>query len=407
MEHLVVRLAGANGLASWQVVDAHGAPLPHSGAGELEQAAALAERRKVVLLLPAGEVFRDRMELPERGKKAAARGALYALENRIAGDIDDLHFATGPISGEQLEVAAIERKTFAEWLRRSREAGLNPDLVCSEGDALPGVPNGAVALLEQKKLLLRNGAGELVAAEPSELSGLVDILCAEHAGEDAVPFRLLIYCEPALEPTVRKAMAKLTGREAELRLLPQGVMTQLAAEALSGDVVDLLQGEFRRRGGDRQWMRYSVLSALAIALLYPVLLGLDGWRAESRYQALAESVDVRLAQMMPDVSDSANLRTEFRQRSATSDLNAAARGDDFLRLISVLERSVGERMQVLGLDFGRGSASAQVRAADMNTLENMRRGMGAAGYSALIQTAAPEPNGVLVAELEIRDDRAR
>ena len=407
MEHLVVRLAASNGMASWQVVDAHGAPLPLSGAGELEQAAALAERRKVVLLLPAGEVFRDRMDLPERGKRAAARGARYALEDRIAGDIDDLHFATGPIFDAQLEVAAIDRKRLAEWLRRSREAGLNPYAAYSEGDALPDVPNGAVALLERDKLLLRNSRGELVATEPSELSGLVDILCAEHADEDAVPFRLLIYCEPALEPMAREAMAKLAGREAELRLLPQGVIAQLAAEALSGDVVDLLQGEFRPRGSERRWVRNTILGTLAIALLYPVLLGLEGWRAQARYQALAESVDARLAQLMPDVSDSANLRAEFRRRGAGADLNAAARGDDFLRLISALERSVGERLQVLGLDFGRGSASAQVRAADMDTLENARRNLGAAGYAAVIQTAAPEPNGVLVAELEIRDDRAR
>lgn len=405
MEYLVVRLAASDGPASWQVVDAHGAPLPLSGEGTLEQAAALSGGREVLLLLPAGEVFRSRVELPARGRRAAARGVRYALEDHIAGEIEDLHFATGPISGDQLDVAAIERKRLGEWLRQSHEAGLEPDSACAEGDALPDVPNVVVALLERDALLLRNRSGQLVAAEPSELSGLVDILCSEHAGEEAAPFRLLIYCEPLLEETAREAIAKLPGRDVELRLLQSGVMPHLAAEALSGRTVNLLQGEFRSRNEKSRWARNAVLGALAVALLYPALFALNGWRAQTRYEALAGLVDVRLAQLMPDISGSADLRGELRRRAAAGDLSAAARSDDFLRLIGELERSGGERMQMLGLNFSGGAAGARVRAADMDSLENGRRSLRAAGYSVVIQTASPEPNGVVVAELEIRDDR--
>ncbi len=406
MEHLVIRLAAPDG-AAWQVVDAHGAPLPLSGEGELEQAAALSEGRRVALLLPAQEVFRIRMDLPARGRRAAAKGARYALEDQIAGDVEDLHFTCGPISGKQLDVAAIERKRLAGWLRQSHEAGLNPDSACSEGDALPDMPNVAVALLERDALLLRDGAGRVVAAKPPELAGLVDILRAEHAGEEAVPFRLLIYCEPSLEGAAREAMAKLAGQEVELRLLKQGVMAQLSAEALSGRPVDLLQGEFRRRGKGGRWIRNGILAAAAAALLYPALLGMEGWRAQARYQAAAQAVDDRLSQLMPDVSGSANLRDEFRRRAAAVDLNAAASSDSFLRLIEELERSSGERSRMLGLNFRDGNASARIRAANMDTLENGRLRLRAAGYSVVIQTATPESNGAVAAELEIRDDRDR
>ncbi|MXW19555.1 MAG: hypothetical protein F4X96_00160, partial [Gammaproteobacteria bacterium] len=79
MEYLVIRIGDAEGGASWQAVDAHGAPLAHRGEGDLEQAAELAEARKVVLLIPAREVFRARMDLPARGRRSAVRGARYAL----------------------------------------------------------------------------------------------------------------------------------------------------------------------------------------------------------------------------------------------------------------------------------------------------------------------------------------
>ena len=407
MEHLIVRLAASGPSAVWQVVDAHGAPLPLSGEGELEQAAALSEGRQVVLLLPAGEVFRSRLDLPARGRRAAARGARYALEDQIAGDVEDLHFACGPISGDRLDVAAIERKQLAEWLRRSHEAGLKPDSAYSEGDTLPDVPNVVVALLERDTLLLRNGAGQIVAATPSELSGLVDILRAEHAGEESVPFRLLIYCEPLLEDTAREVMANLAGREVELRLLQQGVMAHLSAEALSGRPVDLLQGEFRSRSEKGHWLRNGVLAALAVALLYPAFLGLEGWRVQARYEAIARAVDARLSQLMPEVNGSASLRQEWRDRSAAADLAGAANSDAFLRLVEELERSAGDRLQVQALNYSERSAAVQVRAADMDTLEETRRRLRGAGYAVVIQTATPESNGAVAAELEIRDERNR
>ncbi len=407
MEYLVVRLSAADGPALWQVVDAHGAALPLSGEGELEQAAALSEGRKVVLLLPAGEVFRSRVELPARGRRAAAKGARYALEDQIAGEVEDLHFVCGPISGDVLEVAAVERKRLAEWLRQSQEAGLNADLACSEGDALPDVPNVAVALLERDKLLLRDGAGQLVAANPPELSGLVEILCSEHGDEDAVPFRLLIYCDPSLEDAAREAMTKLAGREVELRLLQRGVMAQLSAEALSGRPVDLLQGEFRKRDKRGRWARNGILAALAAALLYPALLGLEGWRYQARYKETAQAVDARLAQLMPDISRSVNLRQQLDRRAGAVDLSNVARSDGFLRLLGELERSSGERLQMLGLNFRNESAGALIRAADMDILEDRRQRLRSAGYSVVIQTATPESNGAVVAELEIRDERNR
>ena len=190
----------------------------------------------------------------------------------------------------------------------AEEAGLPPFAVYGEGDALPRLPNAAAALLEEDALLLRDGSGQVVSAQPGELAGLVDIACAEHAGDEAVPFRLVIYCEPALQGVAQEAMASLNGRDVELRLLEQGVMPQLAAESMSGGAVNLLQGEFRRRDDRARRLRGVATGLLVVALLFPGYLAMDGWRAQREYQALAGIVDARLRQMMPDAGASADLR---------------------------------------------------------------------------------------------------
>ncbi|MDE0489582.1 MAG: type II secretion system protein GspL [Gammaproteobacteria bacterium] len=407
MEYLVIRIGDAEGGASWQAVDAHGAPLAHRGEGDLEQAAELAEARKVVLLIPAREVFRARMDLPARGRRSAVRGARYALEDRIAGDVEDLHFAVGPADGDQLEVAAVERQRLESLLARLEAAGLLPFAVYGEGDALPRLPNAAAALLEEDALLLRDGSGQVISAQPSELAGLVDIACAEHAGDEAVPFRLVIYCEPALQGVAQEAMASLNGRDVELRLLEQGVMPQLAAESMSGGAVNLLQGEFRRRDDRARRLRGVATGLLVVALLFPGYLAMDGWRAQREYQALAGTVEARLRQMMPDAGASADLRGEFRRRVASADLSAAADSDGFLRLLQSLERAGGTGTRLLGLNYGNGSAQVRLAAADMETLDRVRRSLITSGHSVLIQTAVPESNGSVTGELSIRDGRDR
>lgn len=407
MEYLVIRIGGPEGRASWQAVDAHGAPLERGGEGELEQAAEPAEGRKAVLLIPAREVFRARLDLPARGRRAAVRGAKYALEDRIAADVEELHFAVGPAAGDQLEVAAVERQWLEGLLGRVEGAGLLPAAVYGEGDALPHLPNAAAALLEEDALLLRDGSGQVVSAGPGELAGLVDIACAEHAGEEAAPFRLVIYCEPALKGVAQQAMAGMNGREVELRLLEQGVMPQLAAESMSGGAVNLLQGEFRRRNGRARRLRDAGIGLLALALFFPGYLALDGWRAQREYQALAGIAEARLRQMMPDAGASADLRAEFRRRVAAADLSAAANSDGFLRLLQSLERAGGSGTRVLGLNYGNGSARVRLAAADMETLDQVRRSLMSTGYSVLIQTAVPESNGSVTGELSVRDGQGR
>ena len=407
MEYLVIRLGDLEGGASWQAVDAHGAPLAQAGAGTLEQAAELAEGRRIVLLIPAREVFRTRMDLPARGRRSAVRGARYALEDRIAGDVEELHFAVGPAAGDQLEVAAVERQWLEELLGRAEEAGLLPFAVYGEGDALPELPNAAAALLEEDALMLRDGGGQVVSAQPDELAGLVDIACAEHAGDEAVPFRLVIYCEPGLKGVAQEAIAGLNGRDVELRLLEQGVVSQLAAESMSGGAVNLLQGEFRRRDDRAGRLRGVAIGLLAVALVYPGYLAMDGWRAQREYQALAGIVEARLRQMMPDAGASADLRGEFRRRVASADLSSAAGSDGFLRLLQSLERGSGSGTRVLGLNYDDGSARVRLAAANMETLDQVRRSLISSGYSVLIETAVPESNGSVTGELSLRDGRDR
>ena len=87
--------------ATWLVVDARGAAVGPPQGGPLSLAAPRAAGRHVVVLVPGTEVLLAQPELPPA--KAGARLqqlVAYALEEQLAEDIDELHFAIGRRHGD-------------------------------------------------------------------------------------------------------------------------------------------------------------------------------------------------------------------------------------------------------------------------------------------------------------------
>jgi general secretion pathway protein L len=72
----------------------------------------------------------------------------YALEEHLAADIEELHFAIGKRAGDSLRapVAVVARALLQEWLTTLRAAGLEPSAIYADSDLLPENTGQAVAL---------------------------------------------------------------------------------------------------------------------------------------------------------------------------------------------------------------------------------------------------------------------
>ncbi len=68
--------------------------------GPLEQAAQRAAGRHVCVLVPGTDVLLTEPELPAKAGAKLQQIVPYALEEQLAEDIDDLHFAIGKRSGD-------------------------------------------------------------------------------------------------------------------------------------------------------------------------------------------------------------------------------------------------------------------------------------------------------------------
>src|ERR1700756_3796260 len=134
--------------ATWLIASAGGAPLAATQRGTLADAAAAAGGRRVCALVPGSDVLLAKPELPPGSSARLNKLVPYALEEQLADNIDELHFAIGRRSAEssRTPVAVVGRALMNEWLAALGAAGLQPDCLYADSELLPVNPRQAVAL---------------------------------------------------------------------------------------------------------------------------------------------------------------------------------------------------------------------------------------------------------------------
>ena len=158
----------------WMVCNDDGHVLVNAVSGELAQAVPLSVGRRVAVIVPSTDVLITESDAPAKSATKLAQVIPYALEERVADEIENLHFAIGDRSAEtgRVPVAVVSRARIEGWLAELRAAGLNPQAIYSEAQLLPNMPGQLIALLDSESLVMRTAEGPF----PMDLTRLKSLL---------------------------------------------------------------------------------------------------------------------------------------------------------------------------------------------------------------------------------------
>src|SRR5207244_5219205 len=115
--------------ASWLVVDARGTPVGPLESGPLAAAATRTAGRRVWVIVPGTDVLLAEPEVPVKAGLKLQQLVPYALEEQLADNIEDLHFAIGKRASDSIRapVAVVARALLDEWLATLRSSGIEPE----------------------------------------------------------------------------------------------------------------------------------------------------------------------------------------------------------------------------------------------------------------------------------------
>ena len=390
-QFLVLRLADP---VCWIVVDADGGRIGPVSTGNLADAAPLAAERPLVVIAPAASVTFAQPELPVKGGARVAQIVPYAMEELLAGEVEQFHFAVGRTDAEgRTLVAAVRRDELQSWLDALRSAGLDPQAVVPEPLCTPDNPGMTVAVIDAGHLLVRAPGALPVALDAEPLTEAFALAGLE--GEDRHVQLYVSQEDWQHSREMIEALREVTG-SLDLQLLPDGTLPLLAAGSVRGDALSLLQGEFARRTGWRaEWQRWRIAAFLALAAL-ALHIGVRGYdliRLRAEEQRLDASIEQAARVAMPDVERIVDARAQIEQRLAGG---GTADPQGLLARLAAVGGAMGGASgpTIESLGWRNGSLQLQMIAADTDALARFAQALTARGLTADVESTTPGEKGV-------------
>lgn len=346
------------------------------GGGSWRTGDAVPGDAQVTVIVPAETVALHRLRMPTRRAAELRQAVPYALEERLAEPVEQLHFALGRREGDDLDVAVVARRDMQAWLRHHEQAPLSQ----------------AAALLADAHLLPR-GADAVHVAQLGDR-----LLVALADGAHVLPVEQW----PQWRALLPDRPLQVLGGDGRFHVADAPVPVPMAAflrfaAANAETAPNLRQAEFApaQQANDqrRQWRWAAALAALALVLvLVDAATGLLVERG--RRAQLQTQIREVFEQALPGMRMTADPAAQFAAELGRTRESALA-GSPLARLAEVAPLiTQGSHYRVRAIDYRGGAIELEVVAADVGRLDALREAIAARGLPVEVTGVDPHDDGV-------------
>lgn len=409
-EYLVIRLGeAADEPVSFIAADDQGTRRGQPASGTLDDAARAVRDRRVIVLVPATEVLTLPAKVPAKGARLLA-ALPYALEDQLADDVENLHFAAGGRRDDgSVRAAVVTREKMDEWLERLSAAGISPARVVPENHGLARTPNTLSMLVADDLVMFNDGADtefvlpEIGPADAVAAAGFLD-------DDDAGSRHLLVYCDAAHGDRCEKDWALLRQELAsvDVNLLPDGALPRLAVTIASGAGINLLQGRYGEKTDVaavfRPW-RHAAILLLGLALLGFAGKVVDYYRLGAERSALQAQFTELYRDIRPgdarEIVDPVGTVNSLRRSQGT----IAAGPQVFLPSVEQLAAALAgkDAVRIEAISYRAGVVDVRLTAPDIPTLDGIVQAVNASGRFAASMQSADRVGDLVNSRIQIRE----
>ena len=321
-----------------------------------------------VILVPTEQVLLLSVELPIANPRRRLAALPFAIEDRIATPLADVHAALGREVAPRLHLAAVvAQTTMARWTALLLDHGLEQAALVPDALGLPVPPTGAWSVdLARTRALVRVADGTGFAVPTAHFHAA---WVAAHRP------RLLSYGEP-LPPDYAAEAADYE---------PDALARRLGQPDLN-----LRQGDFAvpRRGMPRLWKRIALIAA-AGAAAHAAIAAADTLALDHIAATRAEETRALVQQAAPAATLGTDLATSVADLLPASGPGPSNFLPLFGRVATALKPMAATvKMRSVAYDGAAGSMTVELEAPDLAALQQAGTALGGAGLSAQPGAAA-------------------
>ena len=312
-ENLTVRLQGRH--IDWLLLDEVSGIVRLRGKAEFEEFAALIKdiswTGETRVLIGGEDVLLTSAKIPSRQQRQIIQAVPYAVEEELASNVDDCHFALGKRdSNGELEVAVISLTAMRSVLAELKAAGLQPAFMSVDLLMIPR-GEGTNILIDGERAHLLTADNRGFTTSISQLALMVSLL---HENDR---HQLHVHFHPDAGEDVELCLSQIEASESVN--LQQHELDYHPFEFMCRDFnrnnINLLQGEFKveetRSASRNGWRAAAILAGCAFLAHILLTLG-QGMYLQMRASAYADEATTLYKEVFPDDRNVRDMRRRWR-----------------------------------------------------------------------------------------------
>jgi len=310
------------------------------GHGKLDELGAIARGKTVTVLIDSHYTTIKPVSVPSKNRSKQLLAIPFAMEDSLAEDIEDTHFALGKIlpssddSNNQLPVIAINRKLLRDTLALFAEQGIHVNHMTADALLLPRESNAWSILLNEASAVIKCGDAELHNCEVENLQIILDALLEQ---SDKPPASISCYHKAdSQDVSTLFENTDIPFTEISYQNHPLEIFVGAFKQ---GQSLNILQGEFTaKRESSITWLQpWKYVAAIAglwivLHLTYASILTSQ---LEDKNIALAKKIEMEFRRAIPDAKKMTNMQKRVERR--LKDLKSTGDADysnGFLNILS-------------------------------------------------------------------------
>ena len=386
--------------ATWALVNAAGELSSMLAHGSLKDAAVIAEKHKTVVLLDSTDIHIDSVKLPIKNQQKILRAIPYALEEKIADDIDEVHFVAAKTSADgRTPVAAIRHETLKQMINTLAASAIKP-----------------VALIPDSLCLTANSTQWTILLQEDRSKLQFDNFDAAEFDRDALP--LLIKSE--LNRTDRKQpekiiIFKVDGDESPTddinAAIPENIevinvsynthpLVVFCGQYKNALALNLLQDKYKpEQKVNVNWQRWRLAASLS-AIWLCMHLGMASVqynKFEEDNKKLQVEIDNIYKKAFPQSKRVVNARVQMEQE--LDKLKGLSTADSNTGLIALLSDSstalsTEKSVAIQSINYRNNTIDIEITANNLQNIEQLGKKLNSNRLSAEIISSSSDKNQV-------------
>jgi type II secretion system protein L len=375
MQYLIIKVKALESEVLDYAVLENETATAHFSSGTWDIVKKKSRSKKVIVTIPTEQVFLDSVSIPSRNKKQLKQAVPFALEDRLAEELDHLHFVLHSTSADKKTwVAVINRALLQQWVHLLRKKKLFGSSILPDVFLLPYTKKSWTLSIQAERALLRTG-----------------LLAGFSCSIDILPIVLKNYFNnkqntEAIEHLVSYTDTTLTldiPDECQLEIQPSD--DRVAAKSvLAGLALNLKQGMNQEEGitkhiNWRCWRTTGLLISLCL-ITYLAFVGIQNQFLEKKNQGLQIQAKKIFLQTFPKRRTVVNPRIEMQAELKKLRKSSGKVDSMYLEIMHQLGQllSKDKQIRIKSIRYRDHQLSANLLGKKVSQLEDLKINMQAA-----------------------------